>query len=128
MKNGLLASLAFLTITSLLVYRLSLSASSPVDSLAAEAAARKADADWAGAASAASVDAWMSFYAADAIVLLPNDQLASGKELVRQTVTRRLAIPPDGGLDVAIPIGQRPSRMQLRRVRAHPPVIAHIAQ
>ena len=93
MKNGLLASLAFLTITSLFVCRLSLSASSPVDSLAAEAAARKADADWAAAASTPSVDAWMSFYAADAIVLLPNDQLASGKELVRQTVTRLLALP-----------------------------------
>ena len=93
MKNGLLASLAFLTITSLFVCRLSLSASSPVDSLAAEAAARKADTDWAAAGSTPSVDAWMSFYAADAIVLLPNDQLASGKELVRQTVTRLLALP-----------------------------------
>jgi ketosteroid isomerase-like protein len=93
MKNGLLASLAFLTITSLLVCRLSLSASSPVDSLAVEKAVRKADADWAAAASAPSVDAWMTFYAANAIVLLPNDQLASGKELVRQTVSRLLALP-----------------------------------
>jgi hypothetical protein len=51
MKSGLLASLAFLTVASLFVCRLSLSASSPVDSPAAEAAARKADADWAAAAS-----------------------------------------------------------------------------
>jgi ketosteroid isomerase-like protein len=93
MKNGLLASLAFLTITSLLVSRLSVSASSPVDSPAVEAAARKADADWAAAASTANLDAWMSFYAADAIVLLPNDQLASGKELLRHTVARLLALP-----------------------------------
>ena len=92
MKNGLLASLAFLTITSLIVCRLSLSASSAVDSLAAESAARKADANWAAAARTPSVDAWMSFYAADAIVLLPNDQLASGNELVRLAVTRLLAL------------------------------------
>jgi ketosteroid isomerase-like protein len=93
MKNGLLASLAFLTITSLLVCRPSLSATSPVDSPAVEAAARKADADWAAAASTPSVDAWMSFYAADAIVLLPNDRLASGNEMVRHTVARLLALP-----------------------------------
>jgi ketosteroid isomerase-like protein len=93
MKNGLLASIAFLTITCLLVGRLSLAASSPVDSLAVEAAARKADSDWAAAGSTPSVDAWMSFYAADAIVLLPNDQLASGKEIVRRAVARLLALP-----------------------------------
>jgi ketosteroid isomerase-like protein len=93
MKIELLASLAFLTITPLLVCRLSLSASSPVNSLATEAAARKADANWADAASTPSVDAWMSFYAADAIVLLPNDQLASGTEIVRHTVARFLALP-----------------------------------
>lgn len=93
MKNGLLASLAFLTITSLFVCPLSLSAKSHVDSLAAEAAARRTDADWAAAAGTPSVDAWMSFYAADAIVLLPNDQLASGKELVRQKVARLLTLP-----------------------------------
>jgi len=92
-KHELLAALAFLTTTSLLVCRLSLSASSPVDSLAVEAAARKADADWAAAASTPRVDAWMSFYAADAIVLLPNDQLASGKEIVRHAVARLLALP-----------------------------------
>ena len=47
---------------------------------------RKADAAWAAAAGAASVGDWMSFYADDAIVLLPHEQLASGKELIRQTV------------------------------------------
>ena len=43
------------------------------------------------AAGTAGVDAWMVFYASDAIVLLPKGQLASGKELVRQSVTRLLA-------------------------------------
>jgi ketosteroid isomerase-like protein len=93
MKKGLLASFAFLTVTSLLVCRLSLSASSPVDSRAVEAVVRKADADWAAAASTPSVDAWMSFYAVDAIVLLPNDPVASGKEIVRHSVARLLALP-----------------------------------
>jgi ketosteroid isomerase-like protein len=92
MKNGLLASLAFLTITSLLVYPPNLSAGVAVDPVAAAATVRKADEDWAAAARAASVDEWMSFYAADAIVLLPNEQLASSKELIRQTVSRLLAL------------------------------------
>jgi ketosteroid isomerase-like protein len=93
MKNGLLAFLAFLGVTSLFVCRPSLSARSAVDLAAAEAAVRKGDADWAAAASTASVDAWIAFYAADAVVLLPNDQLASAKELLRHTVTRLLALP-----------------------------------
>src|ERR1700686_3642279 len=93
MKNGLLAFLAFLAVTSLFVCRPSLSARSVVDLAAVEAAVRKTDADWAAAASTASVDAWMAFYAADAVVLLPNDRLASGKELLRHTVSRLLAQP-----------------------------------
>jgi ketosteroid isomerase-like protein len=92
MKNGLLAFLVFLAVTCLFVCRPSLSDTSAVDPAAVEAAVRKADADWAAAASTASVDAWMAFYAADAVVLLPNDELASGKELLRHTVTRLLAL------------------------------------
>src|SRR5450755_91133 len=93
MKNGLLAILAFLAVTSLFVCRPSLSATSAVDLAVAEAAVRKADADWAAAASTASVDAWMAFYAANAVVLLPNDQLASGKQLLRPAVIRLLGLP-----------------------------------
>jgi ketosteroid isomerase-like protein len=93
MKNGQLAFLAFLAVASLFVCRPSLAARFAVDRAAAEAAVRKADADWAAAASADSVDAWMAFYAADAIVLLPNDQLTSGKESLRNAVSRLLAHP-----------------------------------
>ena len=93
MKHGLLASLAFLTVSFPFVCPPIYSASSAIDPVAAEAAVRKADADWTIAASTGSADAWMSFYAPDAIVLLPHDQVASGKELVRQTVTRLLALP-----------------------------------
>jgi ketosteroid isomerase-like protein len=83
---GLLALLAFLP-----AYRPSLAAKSAADLAALEAAVRKADADWA--ADSASVDAWMAFYAADAVVLLPNDQLASDKELLRRSVSDLLALP-----------------------------------
>jgi len=93
MKNGLLAFLAFLAVSSPFVWRPSHSATSAIDLTAAEAAVRKADADWAAAAHTANVDAWTAFYAADAVVLLPNDQLASGKELLRHTVTRLLELP-----------------------------------
>jgi ketosteroid isomerase-like protein len=88
-KNRQLPVLAFLAVASLCVCRTSLCASAAAD----EAAVRKADADWAAAASSGSVDAWTAFYAADAIVRLPNDRLASGKELLRQAVARLLSLP-----------------------------------
>ncbi len=93
MRPGPLPSFAFLTIASVCVGASSLAAGVAGDPLAAEAEVRKADADWTAAASSHSVDAWMSFYSADAIVRLPQDQLASGKESVRQAVMRLLAPP-----------------------------------
>jgi ketosteroid isomerase-like protein len=93
MKHGQLARLAFLAVTSLLDCRPSPAAGTAIDPATADAAVRQADADWAAAAGTAGVEAWMVFYTADAIVLLPRGQLASGKELVRQSVTRLLAQP-----------------------------------
>ena len=93
MNNRLLVLLASLAVPSLFICRPSLSATSDADIAAAEVSVRKADADWAAAARTASVDAWMAFYAADAIVLPPNEPLASSKERVRQTVTALLALP-----------------------------------
>jgi ketosteroid isomerase-like protein len=89
MKNRLLALLAFLAVATLAVCRPSIAA----DLAAVEAAVRKADADWAEAARTASVEAWMAFYAADAVILMPNDQLISDKELIRHSVSRLLALP-----------------------------------
>lgn len=91
MRPGPLPSFAFLTIASVCAGASSLAAGVAGDPLAAEAEVRKADADWTAVASTHSVDAWMSFYAADAIVRLPQDQLASGKESVRRAVMRLLA-------------------------------------
>jgi ketosteroid isomerase-like protein len=93
MKNGLPGFLGSLSVTSLLVFPQTLSAGVAVDPVAAAAAVRKADTDWAVAAGAASIGDWMSFYAADAILLLPDDQPASGKELIRPLVSRLLALP-----------------------------------
>ncbi len=95
MKNGLrlVAFLAFLAVISLYLHRLSLAASSTADLAAAEAAVRKADADWSAAARTVNVEAWMAFYAADAVIRLPNDRLASGKEVLRYSVSRLLAMP-----------------------------------
>ena len=77
------------------------------DFAAAESAVRKADADWAAMAGEA-VDAWMSFYAADAIVLLPNEQIANSIEGVRGGVTRLLGLPHLG-------IAWHPIKVQLSR-------------
>jgi ketosteroid isomerase-like protein len=89
-RLGLLASLA---VTLLFVYRPGVSATSGNEIIAAEAAIRKSDAEWAAAAKTASVDAWMAFYAADAVVMAPDVQIARDRELVRQTVTNLLALP-----------------------------------
>jgi ketosteroid isomerase-like protein len=93
MKVGQLPSFACLTIASAFVGASSLAAGVAGDPLAAEAEVRKADADWTAAASTHGVDAWMSFYAADAIARLPHEPLASGKDIVRQAVIRLLAPP-----------------------------------
>jgi ketosteroid isomerase-like protein len=93
MRPGPLPSFAFLTVASVCLAASSLAAGVAGDPLAAEAEVRKADADWTAAVSTHSVDAWMSFYAADAIVRLPQDQLAGGRESIRQAVVRLLAPP-----------------------------------
>ncbi len=93
MNNRMLAVLATLAVTLVFVNRPGQSAIPGGEIAAAEAAIRKADADWATAAGTASVDAWMEFYAADAIVMAPDVQIESDHELVRQTVTNLLALP-----------------------------------
>ena len=93
MSNRQPAFLSSLAVTLLFVYRPSMSAISAGEIAAAEAAIRKSDAEWAAAAKTASVDAWMAFYAADAVVMAPNVQIATDRKIVRQTVTDLLALP-----------------------------------
>lgn len=64
------------------------------DMRAAEAAnIRQLDADWVKAAQSKQVDAWMAFYADDAVALPPNDKAASGKENIRKPVAGLLGLP-----------------------------------
>lgn len=58
-----------------------------------EAAILKTDAAWVIAAKSSSVDAWVAFYTDDAIVLPPNDKVASSKADVRKAVGDLLGLP-----------------------------------
>jgi ketosteroid isomerase-like protein len=71
----------------------------PADNRVADSAAvQKADADWSAAAQAKQADAWVAFYADDAVVLPPNDKMATNKDAIRKTITDLLALP---GLSVS---------------------------
>lgn len=63
------------------------------DTKAAEAAVRKADADWVNAAKTGKVDDWLAFYSDNAVVLPPNDKTASGKTAIRKPIADMLALP-----------------------------------
>ena len=63
------------------------------DLKADEAAIRKADSDWVEAARSKHVDAWLAFYADDAVVLRPNDKVANGRESARKSVGDLLSLP-----------------------------------
>jgi len=58
-----------------------------------EAAIREADMAWSKTAEAKQVDAMIGYYAADAMVLAPNEPLASGKEAVSKLITGMFAMP-----------------------------------
>lgn len=73
-------------------------AAAPDTRAADEAAIRKADADWVTAAQSKQVGAWVAFYSDDAVVLPPNDKVASSKDEIRNAVGELLALP---GLSVS---------------------------
>jgi ketosteroid isomerase-like protein len=93
MKNGQRAAFIALGLVALFCWRPGIAARSAVDLAAAESAVRQADAAWAAVALSANVDAWMAFYAPDAIVFLPGERLASGRDQVRDTVSHVLRQP-----------------------------------
>jgi ketosteroid isomerase-like protein len=93
MSNKSLVLLASVALTLLLVHRPGMSAMTSGELAAAEAAIRQSDAEWAAVARTANVDAWMAFYAGDAVVMAPNVPTASDRALVRQTVANLLALP-----------------------------------
>ncbi len=58
-----------------------------------EAAIRLADSYWVKAAESKQVDAWMAFYSDDAVVLPPNEKIATDKDSIRKSVAGLLGIP-----------------------------------
>ncbi len=60
---------------------------------AEEAAIRLADSYWVKAAQSKQVDAWMAFYADDAVVLPPNEKMATDKDGIRKSVGELLGLP-----------------------------------
>jgi len=93
MMNGWVKHLAGFAFAAMFAGNAAWAQSPAANNAAAEAAVRKADLDWATAASSPDVNAWMAFYTADAIVLLPTEQLASGVGFVRAAVSRFLSLP-----------------------------------
>ncbi len=58
-----------------------------------QAAIRKLDAAWVKAAQSKRVDAWMAFYSGNAVVLPPNDKLATTRDAIRKLVGELLGPP-----------------------------------
>jgi len=58
-----------------------------------EAAIRRMDADWLKTAAAKDADAWVTFYSDDAVVLPPNQKMATDKETIRKSVGGLLSLP-----------------------------------
>jgi ketosteroid isomerase-like protein len=66
----------------------------PPDHRAAdEAAVEKADADWSAAAQAHNVDSWVAFYGDDAVVLPPNEAMATNKDAIQKSISELLQLP-----------------------------------
>ena len=58
-----------------------------------EATIRRLDAAWVKAGETKQVDAWVDFYADDAVVLPPNEAVATTKEAIRKSVAGLLRAP-----------------------------------
>jgi len=58
-----------------------------------EEAIRKTDAEWVKAAQTRQVDAWVAFYSDDAVLLPPNEKLASDKASIRKNISDLLGLP-----------------------------------
>ena len=58
-----------------------------------EATIRRLDADWVKIAAAKDTDAWVAFYAGDAIVLPPNGKAMKDKATIRKSISDLLSLP-----------------------------------
>jgi ketosteroid isomerase-like protein len=58
-----------------------------------EATIRRLDADWVKAGQSKQVDAWMAFYSPDAVVLPPNETVATNQDSIRKDIGELLGLP-----------------------------------
>lgn len=58
-----------------------------------EATIREVDANWVKAAQTRQPDAWVAFYSPDAVVLPPNDKVATDAASIRKPIAELLALP-----------------------------------
>jgi ketosteroid isomerase-like protein len=58
-----------------------------------EATIQRMDADWMKTASAKDAYAWVAFYSDDAVILPPNEKIATDKEAIRKSVSGLLSLP-----------------------------------
>ena len=62
-------------------------------SAADEVTIRRLDAAWVKAGATKQVDVWMDFYADDAVVMPPNEAVATTKDAIRKSLTGLLSTP-----------------------------------
>jgi ketosteroid isomerase-like protein len=92
LRSLLLTSVA--TIAAVCLSACSHSPAAPPDNRASdEAAVEKTDSDWSQAAQAHNIDSWMAFYAEDAVVLPPNDAMATNKDAIKKSISELLQLP-----------------------------------
>lgn len=76
---------------------------------ASEIEALKAlDVSWVAAAQSKSVDAWVAFYAPDAVVLPPNEPTAATADAIRKCVSELLTLP-------GLSIDWKPTKIEVAR-------------
>ena len=63
------------------------------DTRADEAAIRTLDAEWVKAAQTKHVEEWLAFYSDDAVVLPPNDKIATSRAGIRKPIGELLGLP-----------------------------------
>jgi ketosteroid isomerase-like protein len=90
---ALAAASALLISTLLLIGCASAPAPAPDTRAADEATLRKLDEDWVKAGQARDVAGWVSFYSSDAVVLPPNEKIATTPDAIKASVAGLLTLP-----------------------------------
>ncbi len=73
-----------------------------------ESAIGQLDADWVKAAQTRQADAWVAFYSDDAVVLPPNDKIATDKAAIHKVISDMFTLPN-------ISVTWRPTKVEAAR-------------